>query len=156
MRILSVLAAPVLALALIPGATLANPFPAAGDWRGEGRIIRDDGASARLRCQMSGDLPTDQSWQATLTCASVDGRFTGGFDLSINGAGQITGTGALRSETTETFGVSGQTVGEYLIFDVGQEVRVQLLVGEAEVEMSFAQIGADSEAPGGGIVRFSR
>lgn len=145
-----------LAALLVPGMVLAEPFPAPGEWRGEGRIIRDDGASARLRCQMTGQSSDARRWQAEITCASVEGRFEGAWTLEMDASDRITGTGFLRSETQENYTISGNVAGDYLVFDVGGDVRIQLLVAPDAVEMSFAQIGTGIDAPGGGIVRFRR
>lgn len=143
----------ILTLAAAPA--WADPFPAPGDWQGEGRIIREDGASARLRCRLSGTAPDAQSWQAQITCASVEGRFDGEWDLRQTGQ-RVSGTGYLRSDTPEEFAITGQMTPDYTVFDVGDRLRVQLIVAPDSVEMRFAEIGAASDAPGGGIVRFAR
>ncbi|AHM04578.1 hypothetical protein roselon_02240 [Roseibacterium elongatum DSM 19469] len=108
-----------------------------------------------MRCRLSGTTPDSQSWHAEITCASVEGRFDGTWALRQTGA-RVSGTGHLRSDTPEDFTITGRVTPDYTVFDVGDRVRVQVNIAPDGFEMRFAEIGAASNAPGGGIVRFSR
>ncbi|MEJ6388346.1 hypothetical protein [Gymnodinialimonas ulvae] len=108
-------------------AVLAMPAAAeiaawmSGEWRTNARLTAPDGAQLRIRCTLEAAAASASDWTGTLGCATVQGRFTGEWQIAITGgsaSGQVVFSGA----ASDVVAVSG----------TASDARVDLASGDGQ------------------------